>query len=185
MSTKTPTEEERTDAQPMALDADEKTQKRAKWGSFAFVLPTAGRVNVANFSYGSENVADHTYTVTVDESGPTSCTCPADTYHEGACKHRVAVARTEPVLMAALRSIAEDRDDDGSHDDEPELVTDGGVVEHEHEADTDADDRITGPHTGYDRLGNAEHSYYRCEACGDEAIRRRDLVDGHDCGGGR
>jgi len=34
---------------------------------------------------------------------PSDCTCPADTYQEGACKHRVAVAIREPVLEAASR----------------------------------------------------------------------------------
>lgn len=125
---------ESDDVQAMVLDADETTEKRAKWESFAFVIPTAGKVNVANHSYGDEEAREHTYTVTVDAGGPIDCTCPAFEYHcqpGEACKHMLAVMETEPVLVAVLRSVAEDRDDG---DDEPELVTDGGQV-----VDADAD----------------------------------------------
>lgn len=114
----------------MALDADETTEKRAKWESFAFVLPTAGKVNVANHSYGDDEAKEHTYTVTVDEGGPIECTCPAFEYHCApgeACKHMVAVTETEPVLAAALELVTED-------DDEPEIRTDGGIVEAEPES---------------------------------------------------
>lgn len=64
-------------------------------------MPTAGKVNVANHSHddGSKN---HTYTVTVEDDGRTThCTCPSDKYHEGACKHRVAVEETDGVLRPA------------------------------------------------------------------------------------
>ena len=27
---------------------------------------------------------------------------------------------------------------------------------------------ITGPHLGYDKYGNRDHKYYRCEVCGYE-----------------
>lgn len=121
----------------MALDADETTTKRARWEAFAFVIATTAEheanVAVANQSYGDEAAREHTYTVTVDAGGPIECTCPAFTYHcqpGEACKHMLAVAETEPVRLAALRSVAED---DGGAD-EPELVTDGGLVE----ADPDA-----------------------------------------------
>lgn len=112
----------------MALEADETTEKRARWESFSFVIAAAGdsgvKVNVANHSYGEDGVADHTYTVTVDVGGPAECTCSAYEYHcdaGEACKHMVAVAETEPVLMAALECVAA-----GGRLTEPDVVTDGG-----------------------------------------------------------
>lgn len=126
MATTNPTRKERTDE--MALEADATTRKRARWGSFSFVLAAAGdngvKVNVANHSHGEDEVTDHTYTVTVDEGGPAECTCPAYEYHTDAgeaCKHMVAVAETEPVLMAALECVAA-----GGRLTEPDAVTDGG-----------------------------------------------------------
>ena len=37
------------------------------------------------------------------------------------------------------------------------------------------DERITGPFLGRDKYGRADHEYYRCESCGAEAVRKRDL----------
>ena len=76
--------------------------------TFAFAaVPDAGRVNVANLSYGENEAADHTYTVSVDDRGhaTTSCTCPADTYHSGKCKHREAVEEDREVLAAAAPDV--------------------------------------------------------------------------------
>ena len=81
--------------------------------TFAFApITDAGRVNVANLSYGEEEAADHTYTVSVDDRGyaTTSCTCPADTYQPGKCKHREAVEENREVLAAAAPNV---RDADG------------------------------------------------------------------------
>lgn len=44
---------------------------------------------------------------------------PTNMYHEGACRHRVAVAIRKPVLEAASEY---------EHDSEPEVVTDGGTT---------------------------------------------------------
>ncbi|WP_306061847.1 SWIM zinc finger family protein [Natronococcus wangiae] len=37
----------------------------------------------------------------MEDGLPHSCTCSADEHHQGACKHRVAVAIRTPVLEAA------------------------------------------------------------------------------------
>lgn len=139
MATKTTADKNGIDA--MALEADETTEKRARWESFSFVLAPAGgstvKVNVANHSYGEGEVADHTYTVTVTEDGPAECTCSAYEYHcdaSEACKHMVAVSETGPVLMAALECVAA-----GGRLDEPDLVTDGG------QAVTDDGDELERP----------------------------------------
>lgn len=55
---------------------------------------------VRNESYGVE-ADDHTHAVTVTDGVPTACTCKADEFGDGACKHRVAVALAKPVLEAA------------------------------------------------------------------------------------
>jgi hypothetical protein len=81
------------------LDADVTTEKRAQWEAFEFTVLGGGDVKVVNDSH--ENADDHTYTVHVESGIPSDCSCPADTYQEGACKHRVAVAIREPVLEAA------------------------------------------------------------------------------------
>ena len=76
--------------------------------TFAFAaIPDAGRVNVATQSY--DDVAAHTYSVTVDDRGhaTTSCTCPADIYQPGKCKHRDAVEENREALAAAAPDVQE------------------------------------------------------------------------------
>ena len=94
------------------LSPDEKTVKRAQWEGFDFTLLGDGDIEVVNTSH--EKPEEHTYTVHVEGDIPSDCTCPAWEYHEGACKHMLAVAIREPVLNAATA--------------EPELEADGGVV---------------------------------------------------------
>lgn len=110
------------------LDADEQVEKRAQWEAFEFTVLGNGDVEVVNDSH--ENADDHTYRVHVESGIPSDCTCPADTYQEGACKHRVAVAIREPVLEAATEDqparadggvtpdslVTDDRDDDRPED---------------------------------------------------------------------
>lgn len=82
--------------------------KRAKWEAFEYAVPCDGKVNIANVSYGSENAKDHTYTVTVKSGTPTRCTCKADEYQPGPCKHRHAVNQQPAVLMAATSDYEPD-----------------------------------------------------------------------------
>ena len=81
------------------LQFDASTQKRAAYEAFTFALDAPRLVRVTNDSYG-EDAAEHSYRVNVEDGVPVACECPADTYHEGACKHRVAVAIRAPVLDA-------------------------------------------------------------------------------------
>ncbi|WP_231189196.1 hypothetical protein [Haladaptatus sp. DYF46] len=39
------------------------------------------------------------------------------------------------------------------------------------------EERISGPYTGYDKYGNADHTYWKCEDCGTEATRKGALTD--------
>lgn len=78
--------------------ASEKTVKRAQWESFSFELEAPGLVLVTNESHGEDG---HSYTVNVETNTPTACECKAFEYQDGPCKHMVAVAIREPVLMAA------------------------------------------------------------------------------------
>ena len=76
--------------------------------TFAFApVPDAGRVNVANLGYGEEEAKEHTYTLSVDDRGhaTTDCTCPADTYYPGKCKHREAAEENHEVLAAAASDV--------------------------------------------------------------------------------
>jgi len=107
------------------LDADVATEKRAQWEAFEFTVLGDGDVEVVNDSHADAD--DHTYTVHVESGIPSDCSCPADTYQEGACKHRVAVAIREPVLEAASR--------------EQPVRADGGVALEEFGADDRDDDR--------------------------------------------
>ncbi|WP_367176671.1 SWIM zinc finger family protein [Haloarcula rubripromontorii] len=106
------------------LECDEQVEKRAQWEAFEFTVLGDGDVKVVNDSH--ENADDHTYTVHVESGIPSDCSCPADTYQEGACKHRVAVAIREPVLEAASR--------------EQPVRADGGVTLEEFGAEEDDED---------------------------------------------
>ena len=81
----------------------ERTEQRAQWESFAFTVPAANVVKVENQSYGEES-GDHRYLVNVAAGEAVSCSCPADEYHPGACKHRVAVENETAVMQAASTS---------------------------------------------------------------------------------
>lgn len=80
------------------LDADAQTRKRAQFEAFEFEVTGDDTVRIVNQSHS--DATDHSYTVTVDSGVPTSCTCEAFQYHEGPCKHQVAVAINDPVLGA-------------------------------------------------------------------------------------
>ncbi|MFC7010001.1 SWIM zinc finger family protein [Halalkalicoccus salilacus] len=99
------------------LEFDASTSKRAQYEAFDFELTAPGLVTVRNESH--ENAAEHSYRVNVENSVPVACECPADMYHDGACKHRVAVAIREPVLEAATEYET---------DQEPAVIPDGGTT---------------------------------------------------------
>lgn len=80
------------------LTAEERT-------AFEFAVPTPGKVNIANTSYGAEETREHTYTVDVENGSATGCTCPDDSYRPGRCKHRDAVESVAAVLAAASPEV--------------------------------------------------------------------------------
>ena len=81
----------------------ERTEQRAQWESFAFTVPAANVVKVENQSYGDES-AEHQYLVNVAAGAAVSCSCPADEYHPGKCKHCLAVENETAVMQAASAS---------------------------------------------------------------------------------
>ena len=81
------------------LQVSPEVAKRAQYEGFEFEIDAPGLVLVRNASW--ENPDDHEYLVNVVNGVPVVCECPADRYHDGACKHRVAVAIRLPVLTAA------------------------------------------------------------------------------------
>jgi hypothetical protein len=65
---------------------------------FEFSVPAPGLAVVENHKHEEPT----TYAVNVDESGETSaCSCPADEYYPGRCKHRAAIESEPAVLLAA------------------------------------------------------------------------------------
>jgi hypothetical protein len=86
-----------------------KTEKRAEYEAFEFRVPVPGRVRVENASYGDES-GEHVYVVSIQNGEAVSCSCPADEYRSGRCKHRHAVENQPAVLLAASAS---DRDESG------------------------------------------------------------------------
>ena len=93
----------------LAGAADEKTRKRSRWEHLRLAAcPSARHVNVTNYSYGVQAArsGEHTYTVSIGRDGlPTGCTCPADEYQPGPCKHVVACAGDREVLDEAMGAI--------------------------------------------------------------------------------
>jgi len=71
-----------------------------------FRLGAPGAVRVENVSYGAES-GEHVYVVTVEDGATIECTCPADEYQPGWCKHRHAVEANEAVLVAASAGVEE------------------------------------------------------------------------------
>ena len=128
----------RTDEQPahrneLAAAADEKTLKRARWEHLRLAAcPGARHVNVTNYSYGVQAArsGEHTYTVSIGRDAlPTGCTCPADEYQPGPCKHVVACAGDREVLDEAM-GVTEGSEASASTDADADqaIATDGGEV---------------------------------------------------------
>ena len=129
----------RTDSQPahrneLAVAADEKTLKRARWEHLRLAACSGARhVNVTNYSYGVQAArsGEHTYTVSIGPDGlPTDCTCPADEYQPGPCKHSVACAADREVLDEAMHggsgSVRQYTDTDDDANANQAVATDGG-----------------------------------------------------------
>lgn len=98
---------------------DERIAKRAEWEDLRLAAcPGANRVNVANYSHGEEQVYEHTYTVTLRNGRPVSCTGPAFQHQSGddPCKHMLAVADAPDVIAEAMPEPA------------PSAVTDSGAA---------------------------------------------------------
>ncbi|ADJ16803.1 hypothetical protein HacjB3_19303 (plasmid) [Halalkalicoccus jeotgali B3] len=119
-----------------------------------------------------------------------TCDCPSDTYQDGACKHqrRVEMAlgqrdvpeldeETDVELMIAAREQYRGLGDSTVEHrpaDDAVVVTDGGVaIESATQDDAGEEARITGPHLEPPEQGGA--TYYRCEDCGRESLRRGDV----------
>lgn len=100
------------------LEVEQRFLKRAQFEAFAFEV-TADGVRVTNHSH--ETPSEHQYLVEVADEVPVACSCPADERFDPACKHRLAVAIREPVVMAADRKAAATAADGGtaSSDDGP------------------------------------------------------------------
>lgn len=114
------------------LSFDAQTRKRAQWEAFEFSVPIEGTVVVRNLSHADPD--EHTYAVNVEDGVPASCVCSADQYRRGACKHRVAVAITAPVLEAAT---ADKQEQENECEKEPIMADGGRVLEAEPQGSTE------------------------------------------------
>ena len=99
---------------PISTESSERKEvltieKRAQWEPMEFRLGAPNTVRVENVSYG-ENSDEHVYLVTVEDGAAIECTCPADEYQPGRCKHRHAVEANEVVLAAASAGVEELRE---------------------------------------------------------------------------
>jgi hypothetical protein len=176
-----------------ALEFTQKTGKRAVYEDFEFRPQGSGDVVVENQSHGDDG-EDHSYTVHVVSGLPADCTCPADEYHEGACKHRVALAMSPAVIEAAEagqdQPLAADGGDIIVAGDEGEVLDDGADQDDQGDSDgavmgrssrrrrswagqdREGEESADGPtytyHTEPEFVGGAR--YVRCERCGAESV---------------
>jgi hypothetical protein len=175
MSTTTPTTEESID----------KRTTRAVTGNMV-VVPEGGTTGLFDV-YSAKDGVNEIYTVDLREE---RCMC-GDYEHRkpaGGCKHirRVKLALGVMDVPEALREeidpvLANSREKYGAapvsgvrtpastgEDTTPEAVaTDGGQL-------LEAEPEITGPHMEPSELSNAT-TYWRCEDCGRESIREKDI----------
>jgi hypothetical protein len=86
---------------PLAhLEFTNRVRTRAQYEAFEFSLVPESLL-VRNASCADPE--NHKYRVRVEKGVPVTCTCPADTRFEGACKHRVAFAIRRPLLEMVTR----------------------------------------------------------------------------------
>ncbi|GGN26987.1 SWIM zinc finger family protein [Halarchaeum nitratireducens] len=138
----------------LADKASAKIAKRAQYEAFEFDVPEPGTVRVRNASYGVD-ADEHTYDVTIQHGDAVACTCPADEYGNGPCKHRVAASTTSAVLAAATPEVAPDGGATTRTPPETESETDDSLPEITHHVEPPAQ--------------GGEH-YIRCEGCGVEVL---------------
>ena len=93
MATKAPNDESVS-----TNEYSDRVAKRAEYEAFEFSLGGPNLIKVRNCSY--HNPAEHTYIVRVENGETVECTCPADEYNVGRCKHRVAVESKDVLLSA-------------------------------------------------------------------------------------
>ena len=79
-------------------DYGDRVAKRAEYEAFEFSLGGPGHIKIRNCSHADPS--DHTYIVAVENGETVDCTCPADEYRSGRCKHRVAVESNDALLSA-------------------------------------------------------------------------------------
>ena len=160
-----------TDRQPahrneLAAAADEQMLKRARWEHLRLAACAGARhVNVTNYSYDVQAArsGEHTYTVSIGRDGlPTGCTCPADEYHPGPCKHAVACADDREVLNEAMHGDSDSvrQYTEADADANQAVATDGGAA---------VDDSET-----CEQCGREGVERYVCDECADAADDRRD-----------
>lgn len=112
-----------------AIESEISAAKRAQYEAFNVKRTGPGVNTVRGESH--ENADEHSHRVVIKGRMPGSCASLVDTYHEDACKRRVAIVICEPNLEVVTSSEG---------DREPEIVTDGGrTIEHpsEYEQQTD------------------------------------------------
>ncbi|QLH81301.1 SWIM zinc finger family protein [Halosimplex pelagicum] len=152
------------------LEFPSRVAKRAQYEAFEFTLSSNGVV-VRNGSHA--NPAEHEYLVTVEDSVPAICECPADKQYDSACKHRVAVAIRRPLLDAIAVT-----------DESQPVAADGGqVTSSVGESDTE-NDSVTNTRPGSSQSALASPDDEDCPECLDdfpcwECVRtgRRDLPE--------
>lgn len=83
------------------LDPANRILKRAQYEAFEFAL-FEGDIRVRNESY--PDPSNHEYRVSISDSEPIACDCPADEAYDEPCKHRVAVAIRPRLLDFAMAS---------------------------------------------------------------------------------
>lgn len=105
MAMKTPSPEKDTDETASNDEYSDRVARRAEWEAFEYELGGPGCLKIINHSHGSENAADHTYIVQVEAGKTTECTCPADEYRSGPCKHRVSIEGNEALLSAGSADV--------------------------------------------------------------------------------
>ena len=76
----------------------DRVAKHAEYEAFEFSLGGPNLIKIRNCSYADPS--DHTYIVQVEAGETVECTCPADEYRSGQCKHRVAVESNDALLSA-------------------------------------------------------------------------------------